>query len=131
MFKFSDKTDTIKQPELLGVKTKELKNFVLFEIAGEINMFTSPYLRKKLMEHYCSNKGIIVDLSEVFFMDSSGVATLVEGLSWSKRYDKEFILVGLGFSIYQALSLTKLESLFKIKFYPGIPELVKHYQDNF
>ncbi|MDO9323948.1 MAG: STAS domain-containing protein, partial [Methanoregula sp.] len=41
-------------------------------------------------------KGIIVDLSGVSFMDSSGIATLVEGLQWSKKEKRQFILTGLG-----------------------------------
>lgn len=99
----------------LLVKDRELKNFILFEIQGEINMFTSPVVRDKLIQYYNGNKGIIIDLSEVYFMDSSGVATLVEGLSWSKKKNKEFILIGLGLNIYNALSLTKLENIFNIR----------------
>lgn len=105
----------MNKPANLSIKARELKNFVILEITGEINMFTSPYFRDHLLKFYKGSKGIVVDLSEVTFMDSSGVATLVEGLSWSKKNNKEFFLIGLGIDIYNTLSLTKLATIFKIK----------------
>lgn len=102
----------------LKISTQKLKNFILLEIKGEINIFSSPLVRDRLVGYYKGNKGIIVDLSDVSVMDSSGVATLVEGLAWSKHKQKEFILVGLGLSVYNILSLAKLEHIFNIK--PGL-----------
>ena len=48
-------------------------------------------------------------------MDSSGIATLVEGLQWSKKEKREFILTGLGTNVLNALTLTKLNTVFSIK----------------
>jgi anti-sigma B factor antagonist len=48
-------------------------------------------------------------------MDSSGIATLVEGLQWSKKADRKFILTGLGTNVKNALALTKLDNIFSIE----------------
>lgn len=56
-----------------------------------------------------------MDLSGVSFMDSSGIATLVEGLQWSKKQDRQFILTGLGTNVLNALTLTKLDNVFSIQ----------------
>lgn len=83
---------------------------------GEVDMFTSPSLRDKLVPLFEKNvKGVIVDLKGVSFMDSSGIATMVEGLQWSKKNKKDFILTCLGETVMNALSLTKLEKVFTIK----------------
>ena len=98
------------------IKSKNNNNIGIISIEGEVDMFTSPNLREKLLPLFKKNvKGIIVDLSCVSFMDSSGIATLVEGLQWSKKNGKKFVLTGLGANIKNALALTKLDNVFDIK----------------
>ncbi len=98
------------------IKSKEKDNIGIINVKGEIDMLTSPNLRKKLLPFFKKNaNGIIVDLSEVSFMDSSGIATLVEGLQWSKKNESEFILTGLGANVRNALALTKLDKVFTIQ----------------
>lgn len=85
-------------------------------VEGEVDMFSSPNLRDRLKPFFEKRvKGIIVDLSGVSFMDSSGIATLVEGLQWSKKCDRNFILTGLKTNVLNALSLTKLDRVFNIQ----------------
>ena len=97
--------------------TSEKKDGVaLVHVAGEIDMFTSPNLRDTLLPFFIpETPAVIVDLSKVSFMDSSGIATLVEGLQWSKKEGKKFILAGLGETVFNALSLTKLDNVFSIE----------------
>ena len=98
------------------IKSKEKENIGVIIVEGEVDMFTSPSLRDKLVPLFEKGvKGIIVDLKGVSFMDSSGIATLVEGLQWSKKDSKEFVLTGLGTNVLNALSLTKLDNVFNIQ----------------
>ncbi|WP_457551890.1 STAS domain-containing protein [Desulfobacula sp.] len=98
------------------IKSKKKDNIAVIMVEGEIDMFSSPSLRDELVPFFKKNiKGIIVDLSGVSFMDSSGIATLVEGLQWSRKEKKEFILTGLGTNVMNSLSLTKLDNVFVIK----------------
>jgi len=99
-----------------NIQGKEKENIGVIMVEGEIDMFSSPKLRDTLVPFFeKKNKGVIVDLSGVSFMDSSGIATLVEGLQWSKKEKKIFILTGLGTNVLNALSLTKLDNVFTIK----------------
>jgi anti-sigma B factor antagonist len=82
---------------------------------GEIDMHVSPQVRKALLALFSKNaKGIVVDLSGVPFMDSSGIATLVEGLRWSKNEGARFILVGLQETVSHTLKLAKLDNFFEM-----------------
>jgi len=99
-----------------NISSKVNEGVVLIRVAGEIDMFTSPELRDVLLPCFKpSTPGIVVDLSGVSFMDSSGIATLVEGLQWSRKQGRKFILTGLGTTVFNALSLTKLDSVFSIE----------------
>ena len=98
------------------IKSKKKNNIGIINVEGEVDMFTSPNLREKMLPFFKKDlKGIIVDLSSVSFMDSSGIATLVEGLQWSKKHEKKFVLTGLGTNVKNALTLTKLDNVFDIK----------------
>ena len=99
------------------IKSNEKNDIGIITIEGEIDMFTSPDLLKKLLLFFQRKvKTILVDLSGVTFMDSAGVATLVEGLRWSKKKNGgNFILTGIGVSVKKALVLTKLDNVFDIK----------------
>ncbi len=98
------------------IKSKEKENIGVIVVEGEVDMFTSPNLRDKLLPLFEKGvKGVIVDLTGVSFMDSSGIATLVEGLQWSKKDNKEFVITGLGTNVRNALALTKLDNVFNIQ----------------
>lgn len=98
------------------INSIEKEKIGVITVEGEVDMFTSPSLRDKLLPLFEKGvKGVIVDLKGVSFMDSSGIATMVEGLQWSKKSGKAFILTGLGETVMNALSLTKLETVFTIK----------------
>ncbi|HCY83644.1 MAG TPA: anti-anti-sigma factor [Desulfobacteraceae bacterium] len=99
-----------------SINTKEENGIALVFVQGEIDMFTSPNLRDTLLPFFKpSTPGVVVDLSQVSFMDSSGIATLVEGLQWSKKENRKFVLTGLGETVFNALSLTKLDKVFTIE----------------
>lgn len=98
------------------IKSEEESGIGIIMVEGDIDMFTSPGLRDTLVPMFSKGlKGVIVNLSGVDFMDSSGIATLVEGLQWSKKDKKRFVLTGLGANVLNALSLTKLEKVFTIE----------------
>lgn len=98
------------------ISSTQKKEFGIITVEGDIDMFTSPGLRDTLVPMFDKGlAGIIVSLSGVSFMDSSGIATLVEGLQWSKKVNKAFVLAGLGTNVLNALSLTKLEKVFSIE----------------
>ena len=98
------------------VKSSEKNNIGIITLEGEVDMFTSPELRDKLTSFFEKDvNAIVVDLGQVSFMDSSGIATLVEGLQWSRKNSREFILTGLKASVKSALALTKLDNVFNIK----------------
>ncbi len=99
-----------------SVKAGKKGNVGVITVEGEVDMFTSPNLRDKLVAFFKQGvQGIVVNLSLVSFMDSSGIATLVEGLQWSKKTNRSFVLTGLGSNVMNALCLTKLDKVFTIE----------------
>lgn len=84
-------------------------------VEGTVNIHTSPRLRDVLKPLFIDqNKEIHIQLSGVPFMDSSGIATLVEGLQWARQSGGRFALHGLQDTVRDLFSLAKLDSVFDI-----------------
>ena len=60
---------------------------------GDVDLSTSPDLRAALQEAFTRKPAkVVVDLSGVAYMDSSGVATLVEALQNARRSGSRLVL---------------------------------------
>jgi len=99
----------------MKVSTSFSDGAAIVAISGEVDMFTSPDLRRELQRlTRDSVKRIVVDLSDVAFMDSSGIATLVQGLKESRPYGGELRLAAPGETVMRVLELANLTKLFSV-----------------
>ncbi|ATX82823.1 anti-sigma B factor antagonist [Mariprofundus ferrinatatus] len=91
-------------------------NNIQLRVFGDVTIHTSTRLREQLKPLYTTKtQRIHVQLDHVDFMDSSGIATLVEGLQWSRLTGGKFILSGLKENVRDIFSLAKLDTVFDIE----------------
>jgi len=92
------------------------EHHVQLKVHGDVTIHTSPRMREELKPLFTvSMKEIRVGLDGVDFMDSSGIATLVEGLQWSRLTGGRFILSGLRDNVRDVFALAKLDTVFDIE----------------
>jgi anti-sigma B factor antagonist len=95
---------------------KTQNGFAVVGVKGEVDMRTSPELRKYLLP---MAKGpaphVAVDLSEVRYIDSSGIATLIECLKNVSHQGGRFLLVGVNDDIYPVFELAHLLNVFDLR----------------
>jgi len=87
----------------------------IVETQGEVDLYSSPKLRKSLflaLEQRPTT--LIVELTKVTYMDSSGIATLVEGLQLARKYETRLQLVGLSQAVMEVFQLARLDSMFEM-----------------
>jgi len=95
--------------------TEELDDGFLVQLTGEIDLIRSPALRVELMDLLSSNpQRLVVDLSDVPLMDSSGVATLIEVLQAQRHSGRKLVLYGLQDKVRSVFEITRLNEVFKI-----------------
>ncbi|MFQ6672764.1 MAG: STAS domain-containing protein [Candidatus Tectimicrobiota bacterium] len=86
---------------------------VILSIAGDVDRNTSPEVRTTLLPLFAEDsKAVVVDLSGVTYIDSSGIATLTEGLQVAQRSAIPFRLVGITPAVKNVFEMARLESLF-------------------
>ena len=96
----------------MQVKSALHEDIAIFEVNGEINISTSPDLKKHFEKQL--SKKIIVNLARVTYIDSSGLATLVEVLKKTKSQGGRLGLSGMSDKVKSLFEITKLDKLFSI-----------------
>jgi anti-sigma B factor antagonist len=100
----------------LAIQKTTSGDCVVFLPAGEVDLSSSPDLRKALLAAAKEDcKTIAVNLAGVEYMDSSGVAVLIEGLKASQEESKAFTLVAPSRQVTKVLQLSRLDSVFDIR----------------
>src|ERR1700735_1058698 len=89
--------------------------FTVLAAKGELDVYTAPRLREKLVELVSQGKHqIIVDLDGVDFLDSTGLCVLVGGLKRLRSHDGDLALVCNQQRILKVFEITGLTKVFAI-----------------
>lgn len=90
-------------------------NFSILALSGEVDLHYSPEARKQILTLLNNNNNVLVDLSAVSYIDSSGIASLVEGFQLARNKKLQFGLVGVSDAAHQVLQLARLDKVFQIR----------------
>jgi len=88
----------------------------IFDIVGDIDLANSPQIRKAVLHEIREERAakVVMNLTKVRYIDSSGVASLVEGLKASRDAGSRFILFGLSPAAREVLQLSRLLKIFEV-----------------
>jgi anti-sigma B factor antagonist len=92
----------------------EQDGYSVVMLTGDVDLSHSPQARKVILECLSKQQPLMVDLSQVDYIDSSGVASLVEGYQLSRKKDVDFGLVGVSEAAMNVLRLARLDQVFPI-----------------
>ncbi len=95
-------------------RVREQGGLQIVAFEGEVDLENSPAARAVLLEAVERGSGVLVDLSGVGYMDSSGVASLVEAYQESKKRGARFALVAVNPPALRVLELARLDRVFTI-----------------
>lgn len=94
--------------------TTDEGQFTIVWLKGEVDMSCSPVARKVILACLEKKRPLLVELSGVTYMDSSGVASLVEGLQLAKKRNLSFALAGTSQPVMNVLKLARLDRVFTL-----------------
>ncbi len=100
----------------MKIVTRQEGEVTILDLTGDITLFNSPEIRKEVLfllrEKRVSH--LLLNMLAVPYIDSSGVASLVEGLKVSRDLNARFALYGLSKSAKTVLELTHLLRVFEV-----------------
>ena len=107
----------------MEISSRDLDGGVSVELVGEVDLHNSPAVRSALLDAAGKKSPLIlVDLARVDYIDSSGLATLVECLQKMAGYGGRLALVGATKGARDVFSIARLEKVFS--FYDSEEEAV-------
>jgi anti-sigma B factor antagonist len=99
----------------LRLDTRQDGTWAILEVAGEVDLFTAPSLRERIVQLIEEgNRQILVDLTQVGFMDSSGLGVLVAGIKRAREAGGDMSLVCREGPTLKVLAITGLDRVFPI-----------------
>ena len=99
----------------IDLKLDKVGEKVIVSVNGDIDMSSSTQMRDALTPLFQNNnKIVVVDLSGVSYIDSSGIATLVEGLQWSHTSNNKFRLAALTPGVKDVFEIARLLTVFEV-----------------
>lgn len=86
--------------------------FDLLKLSGEVDLHYSPALREQILGSLKGGRALLIDLAGVSYIDSSGIASLVEGFQTAKTAKLKYGLLNVSDTALQVLTLTRLDKIF-------------------
>jgi len=93
---------------------KEEQGKIVIALEGDIDLENAGEVRKALLANLKQKKDLLIDLSAVTYIDSSGIASLVEGLQVARKQKNELSLVSVSVRARRVLELARLDKVFTI-----------------
>jgi anti-sigma B factor antagonist len=91
----------------------------ILALEGEIDLHLSPGVAQELQVLVRQQPPkLIVDLTKVSYIDSSGLAVLLEGMQSVASYRGKFCLIGVGAPLRTVFESSRLDQVFRI--YPDV-----------
>jgi len=94
--------------------TRTENGFTIIALTGEVDLHHSPQAREIILKYLGEKESVLVDLAAVAYIDSSGVASLVEGFQHARTHNLKFALIGVSDAAMQILQLSRLDKVFPI-----------------
>jgi anti-sigma B factor antagonist len=87
----------------------------VLKLKGEIDLHVSPTVTASLNEMIEKKpERLVVDLSQVSYMDSAGLAVLIEAMQKVEAYGGKFMLAGLQETVRSIFEISRLDQVFQI-----------------
>jgi anti-sigma B factor antagonist len=101
--------------ESVSVSSQKKGNAVVIYPTGDIDLTASPVLRQELKRVQAGRPArLVVDLAKVPYMDSSGVATLVEAMQVARKSGTKMFLCTLTDRVRSIFEIARLDTVFTI-----------------
>jgi len=88
--------------------------YEIFHLVGEININNSALMKRDLLNVISNQKSILLDFTKLNYIDSSGIATLIESLNITTASGLKLAIVGANNLPMKMLELTQLDKVFTL-----------------
>jgi anti-sigma B factor antagonist len=111
----------------MHIEVRQAKEVMILDLKGRLTAGLGDQILRDAVDELLAEgrRCILLNLSEVSFLDSAGVGELVAGLKTARRFEAELKLLNVGERVYSTLDMARLLPTFEI--YNDEAEAVRSY----
>lgn len=98
----------------MEINIEQAQNLSIAALRGEVDLSNAPQARATILDCLNGGRSVLVDLSAVDYIDSSGIAILVEGFRLARDKQLAFGLLAVSDAALRVLQLARLDKVFPI-----------------
>ena len=107
----------------MQINVESINSGVIVRVTGEVDLSVSPEMKEKILEQielhkkehtFNMAKSIYCDLSGVNYIDSSGIASLIQSHQQASKNGTNFYLFKTSEEVLKVIKLARLDSIFKL-----------------
>ena len=98
----------------MNASIREIEGTRIIDVAGDVDLGGSPALRRMLFEALRESPKVVINLTAIRYIDSSGIAVMIEALKESQRLKRQFVLFGMNARVRAVFQLTHVMQIFQI-----------------
>ncbi len=93
----------------MEIRTSRLNgNISVVELSGDVDLYCAPDAKQEIGRIFVSSSAVVLDLTRVDYMDSSGIGVLLFGFTESRKLKKGFCIAGVSGQVRRVIELTSL-----------------------
>jgi anti-sigma B factor antagonist len=111
----------------MHIEVRQADDVMILDLKGRLTAGLGDQILRDAVDELLAEgrRRILLNLSEVSFLDSAGVGELVAGLKTARRFQAELKLLNVGERVYSTLDMARLLPTFEI--YNDESEAVRSY----
>lgn len=100
----------------LTINFEETNEKLVCKINGDFDAYNSAEIKKQIKERMENSKAtkVVVDMSNVPYIDSAGLGAMVAILKDARHMGKEIVLLALRQNVKRIFEMTRLDKVFRI-----------------
>ena len=98
----------------MNIEIRNEAQTAIVSLEGDVDLESSPTVRTALLDCVGRKQAVVVDMSAVSYIDSSGVASLVEAFQAARKSKSRFVLARVSDAALRVLELARLDKVFTI-----------------
>jgi anti-sigma B factor antagonist len=99
----------------MHLEVRQIQDVVILDLKGRLTAGLGDQILREAIDELLAEgrRRVLLNLSEVAFVDSAGIGELVAGLKTARRFGAELKLLNLGDRVYSTLDMARLLPTFE------------------
>lgn len=98
----------------MTISSRSREGVRILDVSGDVDLQGSPVLRRQLFDGLKDAPKVALNLSAIRYIDSSGIAVMIEALKEAQRLNHEFVLFGMSPAVHDVFKLTHVIRIFQV-----------------